>query len=287
MFDEKTAQSQHNTIRFEGSCSFAQESHRKQTRNAKGRVFYTRVFVPISSGRPPQRIHNGRPSTSTQTASRTKVSCKLDPVRLALKGSSKQHTRPHYIPNCTANLGIVTDPCSAIRISQIITNSLRTLPRLQSRCQSAMLTVCASFPMALRCTCLITENVYELLRRGFRLPFQFRSRPVTFGYLECTPCVGVPVASNRRSTFGPRTIPWWEGFLSALARSIDGVMTVGRASLSTKEILHTMSKSPCHIRVRAVFISNPHSVNFSDTKQYNMDASTATVFGASHAPEFP
>ena len=184
-------------------------------------------------------------------------------------------------------MGIVTDPCSATRISQIITNSLRTLPRLQSRRQTAMLTVCASFPMALRRICLITEKVYELLRRGFRLPFQFRSRPVTFGYLECTPCVGVPVASNRRSTLGPRTIPWWEGFLSALARSIDGVMTVGRASLSTKEILHTMSKSPSHIRVRAVFINNPHSVNFSNTKQYNMDASTATVFGASHAPEFP
>ena len=183
-------------------------------------------------------------------------------------------------------MGIVTDPCSATRISQIITNSLRTLPRLQSRRQTAMLTVCASFPMALRHTCLITEDMYELLRRGFRLPFQFRSRPVAFGYLECTPCVGVHVASNRRNTLGTLTTPCWKGVPSALDHSIAGVMTVGRASLSTKEILHTMSKSPSHIRVRAVFINNPHSVNFSNTKQYNTDASTATPFGASHAPEF-
>ena len=141
--------------------------------------------------------------------------------------------------------------------------------------------------MALRRTCLITENVYELLRRGFRLPFQFRSRPVTFGYLECTPCVGVPVASNRRSTRGTLTIPWWKGVPSALARSIAGVMTVGWASLSTKEILHAMSKSPSHIRVRAGFIIKPHSVHFSNTKQYYIDASTAAAFGASHALEFP
>ena len=106
LFDEKSVQLQHSTIRLEGSCSFTQESHRKQACNVKGRVFYSRVFAPIFSGWRAQRNRNGRPSTSTQTTKSTEMSFKLGSVQLVLKGVSKQNTRPHYIPNLTPeNLG--------------------------------------------------------------------------------------------------------------------------------------------------------------------------------------